>query len=227
MTQAALNPHRNAGRPRANGLKASLDTRRDILDAAATLFVRRGFAGASTQAIAAAAGLRQPTLFHYFKTKEAILEELYMASLSEPLAAFERIEALNAPAPVRLYAAIHADTAFLSRTAPATKAIFLLPELAQPRFAAIRAARESLIETYAQLIALGIETGDFRPGDPRLLARLVMSLDETPIDIAAGQMPVDAALQACLVADFALSALLADPHHLAIIRETGLGLVQS
>src|SRR3546814_10106786 len=96
---APANPHRNAGRPRANGLKASLDTRRDILDAAAILFVRRGFAGASTQAIAAAAGLRQPTLFHYFKTKEAILEELYMASLSEPLAAFARIEALSAPAP--------------------------------------------------------------------------------------------------------------------------------
>ncbi len=227
MTLTAPNPHRNAGRPRANGRKASLDTRRDILDAAAALFVRRGFAGTSTQAIATAAGLRQPTLFHYFKTKDAILEELYMAGLSEPLAAFARIEALSAPAPARLYAAIHADTAFLSRTAPATKAIFLLPELAQPRFAAVRAARERLIETYARLIALGIEAGDFRPGDPRLLARLVMSLDETPIDIAAGQPPANAGLQARLVADFALSALLVDPRQLAAIRETGQALAQS
>jgi AcrR family transcriptional regulator len=221
----APNPHRNAGRPRASGVKASPETRRQILDAAAALFVRRGFAGASTQAIAAAAGLRQPTLFHYFPTKDAILEALYMASLDEPLAAFAHIEALPAPAPVRLYAAIHADTAFLSATAVAQKAIFLLPELGQPRFSEVRAARERLIATYARLIAQGIEGGDFRPGDADLLARLVMSLDEAPIDIAAARPSRESGEQARMVADFALQALLLQPARLDKIRAEGLALL--
>lgn len=226
MTEIArVNPHRNAGRPRANGVKASPETRRDILEAAASLFVARGFAGASTQAIAAAAGLRQPTLFHYFPAKDAILEELYMRCLAEPLAAFGRIEARAAPAPARLYAAIHADTAFLSATATGMKAIFLLPELARPRFAAVRAARERLIETYARLIAEGMAGGDFRAGDARIHARLVMSLDEAPIDVAAGKAPADAALQARMVADFALAALLLAPERLAGVREAGLALL--
>lgn len=215
------NPHRKAGRPRANGVKASTATRHDILNAAAALFVARGFAGTSTQAIAAAAGLRQPTLFHYFKTKDAILDALFMLALAEPLALFKRIEALPGAAPARLYAAIHADTLSLSNTANNVKAVFLLPELGHPRFAQARNARERLIETFARLIAEGIKSGDFRPGDPARLARLVMSLDEAPVALAAGEAPA----QACMVADFALSALLIAPERLGAIRDEALALM--
>jgi AcrR family transcriptional regulator len=222
MIDAGLpNPHRNAGRPRASGVRASPETRRDILEAAAALFVARGFAGTSTQAIAAAAGLRQPTLFHYFRTKDAILEALFMLCLAEPLAIFARIEAMPAAAPPRLYAAIHADTLSIADTPVSLKAVFLLPELGHPRFAQARAARERLIATYERLIAEGIAGGDFRPGDPSRLARLVMSLDEAPVAVAAGEAPA----QARMVADFALSALLLAPGRLDRIREAGLALL--
>ena len=52
-----------AGRPRATGEPAG-DSRQDLLDAAAALFIDHGYAATSTRAIADRAGLRQASLYH-------------------------------------------------------------------------------------------------------------------------------------------------------------------
>jgi AcrR family transcriptional regulator len=57
-------------------------TRSRILDAAARLFVERGFAGTSVREIAAAIGISNPSLYHHFSSKGDLLEQL----LAEPLA---------------------------------------------------------------------------------------------------------------------------------------------
>ncbi len=49
-----------------------------ILDAALKLFVKRGFQGTSTAEIAKTAGVATGTLFHYFKTKEELINRLYL-----------------------------------------------------------------------------------------------------------------------------------------------------
>lgn len=46
----------------------------EILDAAAHIFARRGFHGASTQDIADVLGVRQASLYYYFPSKEVALE---------------------------------------------------------------------------------------------------------------------------------------------------------
>ncbi len=48
-----------------------------IMDAALKLFVERGFHGTSTAEIAKNAGVATGTLFHYFKTKEELINHLY------------------------------------------------------------------------------------------------------------------------------------------------------
>jgi AcrR family transcriptional regulator len=50
----------------------------NILDAATILFVERGFHGTSTAEIAKTAGVATGTLFHYFKTKEELINRLYL-----------------------------------------------------------------------------------------------------------------------------------------------------
>ena len=45
----------------------------DILEAATTLFAADGFHATSTRKIAAAAGVSEGTVFHYFNTKNALL----------------------------------------------------------------------------------------------------------------------------------------------------------
>lgn len=52
------------------------DRRTAILEGALDLFARHGYAGAGMRAIARTAGIREATLYHYFPTKEALMEAL-------------------------------------------------------------------------------------------------------------------------------------------------------
>lgn len=49
-----------------------------ILDASLKLFVEKGFHGTSTAKISETAGVSTGTLFHYFKTKEELIDRLYI-----------------------------------------------------------------------------------------------------------------------------------------------------
>jgi AcrR family transcriptional regulator len=65
-------------------------TRQDILDAAARVFARHGFAGAKMQEIAREAGYTAPSLYTYFPGKEALFATLFSRFLGDVLALFER-----------------------------------------------------------------------------------------------------------------------------------------
>ena len=54
------------------------DKKQSILDVSLKLFVERGFHGTSTAEIAKTAGVATGTLFHYFKTKEELINTLYL-----------------------------------------------------------------------------------------------------------------------------------------------------
>ena len=68
-----------------------------ILTAAQVLFMNHGYTAVTTRMIAEAADVRQPLLYHYFKTKEALYLAVVMA-VSEDMAskiAHEQIDAQN------------------------------------------------------------------------------------------------------------------------------------
>ena len=68
-------------------------TRRRILDAAAELFVRQGYAGTTIAETATAAGVAPQTVYAAFGTKRAILKELVdvrIAGDDEPVAVMDR-----------------------------------------------------------------------------------------------------------------------------------------
>ncbi len=48
----------------------------EIIDAAAAVFAERGYDGAATQDIADVLGIRQASLYYYFPSKEAALEQV-------------------------------------------------------------------------------------------------------------------------------------------------------
>lgn len=55
-----------------------MDSKDKILSAALSLFIKEGFHGTSTSKIAEESGLSNGTLFHHFKTKESLINSLYL-----------------------------------------------------------------------------------------------------------------------------------------------------
>ena len=53
---------------------AASGRRREVLDAALDLLAEHGYAGASLRKLAARVGISQPSLYHYFRTKEELVE---------------------------------------------------------------------------------------------------------------------------------------------------------
>lgn len=60
------------------------DRRTEILDRALALFARHGYAGTGMRAIAQASGIREATLYHYFPTKEALMDAVIEHHASAP-----------------------------------------------------------------------------------------------------------------------------------------------
>jgi len=63
-----------------------------VLDAAATCFRRNGFRGASMSDISTLAGMSTGHIYHYFKSKEAIVEAIVERDLQHGLAYIETIK---------------------------------------------------------------------------------------------------------------------------------------
>jgi TetR/AcrR family acrAB operon transcriptional repressor len=157
---------------------SSLETRATLLDAAARVFVERGFHGAAVREIAREAGFTNPVLYYHFGGKE----ELYDAVIR---AAFERFEALMCEAlegknePLsRLHAIAAAHLRFGVDDPVRLRALYT--ELFRPRGAApdlrfeeLRAWTRSQIET---VLRDGVRARVFDIADVPLARRIFMAL---------------------------------------------------
>jgi TetR/AcrR family transcriptional regulator len=209
---------RGVGRPRIDRRRRERPPEEEILFAAAQLFAARGFSATSTRAIAAAAGLRQPSLFHWFPTKESILERLLETSLAPSLAFAERVAAEETPAAVRLYRILRFDVRHLCAYPYDPTAILLSPESRTPRFKRFWAERERLIAILRGLIEAGQAEGALAPADPHVAVHAVLAMNEGSLAWyrRGGRLTPEATSAA--LADLAMRALLRDAGALDGIR---------
>jgi TetR/AcrR family transcriptional regulator, fatty acid metabolism regulator protein len=77
---------------------ASEEKRRVILDAAIRVFARKGYHAARVGDIAEEAQVAHGLLYHYFASKEALLETIFQEAWAELLGAIAVVEASGAPA---------------------------------------------------------------------------------------------------------------------------------
>ncbi|AHH17477.1 transcriptional regulator, TetR family [Nocardia nova SH22a] len=165
----SMDPAAADSRPRE---RKSEKTRRRILDAAAEVLNRDGFAGARLSDIAARAEVRVPGLYYYFESREAILEEVVLIGTRLTMA---HVEAKLAQLPVRASPLDRICTAFgahlemvLKESAYTAAAMRTMGQL--PGDIRDRQLHQQRIygELWRGLFAAGTASGDI---DPELDAR--------------------------------------------------------
>jgi AcrR family transcriptional regulator len=139
------------------------ETRARILQAASTLFAERGFAGASTHEIAAAAGVNQALVRYHFGTKEALWQEVIETGLAELARTLETA----GPAP-ELEPRAAALFAALSRNPEPVRAI--AHALLEPGARRDRLMRDHLVPLLSRALAwLHGSASRSRPADPSFM----------------------------------------------------------
>jgi AcrR family transcriptional regulator len=215
--KAAPAGKRRVGRPRANGEESSSSPREDILRVAGHLFAERGFLGTSTLQIAAAAGLRQSAIFHWFPSKESILETLFARGWDRSLEFFARVEASELPGAVKFCLCVTYDARLVAGSEPHIQLMMVPTELRQPRFKRLLRKRQRLIAYLEGFIHQAMSDGDFRQLDAEQTARMVLAADEVVLDAARSRRRRSPQTHADSVIDFALHALVADRGRVAPI----------
>jgi AcrR family transcriptional regulator len=170
---------RRRGRPRL--LARATEAREEILEAAGRLFTTQGYAGTGTREIAAAVGLEQSSLFHWFARKEDILAELLERTIAPALAASELLNVEDAPPEARLFALARRDVTNLCSGPVNLAALQLLPEARNRAFAQFWDRREELKRRYGRIVAELSEADQLAVPDPGLATDLVFGLVESVI----------------------------------------------
>jgi len=148
-----------------------------ILSEACRLFATRGFEGTSMRDIAAECGVSKATLYHYFPDKDAIVRPLVMGTTK---AIYGQVSARidpAAPAVERLRQFMVETATFFERHRwawIAAASVFWNDPQARRRRQRIewRDRYEALLR---DILRDAIERGEFRPVDPSLAGRLVLS----------------------------------------------------
>ncbi len=169
---------------------AGEEKRRQILDAAVRVFARKGFHASRVGDIAEEAGVAHGLLYHYFKSKDQVLEAVFHENWSVLLARIASVEESDEPAAdqLRHIAAIvlrtwlhlpEVVTVVIREFGRSPELAERIGDLAQP------------IDAIQRVIERGIERGEFRKEvDPLVAATVVYgSIDELLTGWVLGRLP--------------------------------------
>lgn len=214
------------GRPRADGSAHDGDPRDEITAAASRLFSERGVAGTTMSEIARRSGLRQSSVYYYFRDKEAILAGIVASANRVVLDHLDAVNAHGGTAAERLYRMIRFDARQMCRFPFDINEIYRLPALQEDRFAQFWAERTALTHAVAAMVADGVAEGNLVDTDPTLASLVLLSNDEGTQnwfravgEFGQGAGAYDADRVAVFVADLGVGALLRDRAALPRLRE--------
>jgi TetR/AcrR family transcriptional regulator, fatty acid metabolism regulator protein len=157
---------------------AGEEKRRQLLDAAVRVFARKGFHASRVGDIAEEAGVAHGLLYHYFKSKDEVLEAVFHDNWSLLLARIASVEETDESAADQL----RHITAIVLRTwlhLPDVVRVVIREFGRSPELAERIGDLAQPIDSIARVIERGIDRGEFKPVDPRVAATVVYgSIDE-------------------------------------------------
>ncbi len=154
------------------------DKRRRAILAAAAVFADKGYHGASTTDIADRLGIKQGSLYHYFRSKEDALEAVCLLGISDYVSRMETIAATDQPFEAKLIATLTSHLASYREKNEALKVHnderLYLPAEKRVELKELGSRYRQLLE---QMFAEGVESGALRDNlDPHFAAQAVIGL---------------------------------------------------
>jgi TetR/AcrR family transcriptional regulator, cholesterol catabolism regulator len=143
-------------KPKKSNQEASSATQKKLISAAIDLFSRKGFSGTSIRDIASEIGMTSSNMYHYFKTKDAVLTEIERQTIEPIVQQLRKIATLDVPHEERLTLLIRAHLEYLNATRKASR-IFSFSEGTLPRNRAFQ--KESFAIYKAEIKSLLAEKG--------------------------------------------------------------------
>ena len=193
-------------------------TRELILLEASRLFAVRGYRGTSTHDIAAAVGVRQPSLYKHFASKQEIAEELLRRDLTAGIDALERLAVDGGGAAVELYRYLQWEVRYVRSTPFDLRALYLDEILDLPEFEEGRVLNGRYSTLLRSIIERGVESGEFLDLDVSFACQVVDAIVLETIRGVGDQSAVHVADEPDLAAGFVLRGLLRTPSRLARVR---------
>ncbi|SEM22824.1 transcriptional regulator, TetR family [Bradyrhizobium sp. OK095] len=150
--------------------------RGEIIGAALRCFTRDGFRGASTTDICTEAGISPGHLYHYFESKEAIIETMIDMGLARAAGRFEQI--LAAPDVIEALLADIEETSLRFRPAQALNLDGLAEAARNPEFAKMIARHTDAVRRmWGDFLRQAQSQGRVDPGlDPDATANILIAL---------------------------------------------------
>jgi AcrR family transcriptional regulator len=169
---------------------AGEEKRRQLLDAAVRVFARKGFHASRVGDIAEEAGVAHGLLYHYFKSKDQVLEAVFHENWTVLLARIASVEESDEPAVDQL----RHIAAIVLRTwlhLPDVVRVVIQEFGRSPELAERIGELTLPIDAIQRVIARGIERGEFRKDiDPQIAATVVYgSIDELLTGWVLGRLP--------------------------------------
>jgi AcrR family transcriptional regulator len=166
------------------------DKRRQLLDAAVRVFARKGFHASRVGDIAEDAGVAHGLLYHYFKSKDQVLEAVFHENWSVLVARIESVEETDESAADQ----IRHIAAIVLRTwlhLPDVVRVVIQEFGRSPELAERIGELTRPIEVLQRVIARGVQRGEFRADiDPAFAATVVYgSIDELLTAWVLGRLP--------------------------------------
>ncbi len=140
-----------------------------IIDAAAVLFARNGYAATGVAELCDAVGLGRGSLYHYIDSKERLLADIHARVMTELLTTAEDISTLDAPPAARLRL-LSADLIRVITRYPDHVWVLLheWQALTGDLAADFRSRRRNYEHLVESVLTAGADAGVFRISDPRL-----------------------------------------------------------
>jgi TetR/AcrR family transcriptional regulator, cholesterol catabolism regulator len=148
-----------------------------ILDAAAELFCRQGYAATSVAEVAEAAGLLKGSVYHYIRTKEDLLAAIVEEAHRGTGLLGEELLAADLPAAEKLRTLIERHLRGTEKNLTRVQVLYReFSTLPRERFAAVLERRDTYEHAVRELVRQGQDEGAFAAHlDPRLTAAAVLA----------------------------------------------------